>query len=73
MMMYYKQGSGRVADFFKRWLLYTKEFDNISKDSEIAYEIGEIDKVTPFKTLPPLPSNQDDAHSVKSGQLWFLH
>jgi hypothetical protein len=39
-----------VADFFKRWLLYTKEFDNNSKDSETAYEIGEIDKVTPVKS-----------------------
>ena len=39
-----------MADFFKRWLLYTKEFDNNSKDSEIAYEIGEIDRVTPVRS-----------------------
>ncbi len=62
----YKQGSGRVADFFKRWLLYTKEFDNPSRDSEFPYDIGEIDKVTPVHTLPPITSNHNDAS--KSGQ-----
>ncbi len=67
-MIYYKQGSGRVADFFKRWLLYTKQFDDIRKDSDIAYEIGEIDKVTPVTTLPPVAVNHDDTQNSKLRQ-----
>ncbi len=68
MIKYCKQGSGRVADFFKRWLLYTKEFDDPSKHSEIAYEIGEIseiNKVTPIKTLPLINSNKNEASTFR--------
>jgi len=46
--------------------LYTKQFDDNSKDSDIAYEIGEIDKVTPVKTLPPVAVNHDDTQNSKS-------
>ncbi|CAF1276333.1 unnamed protein product [Rotaria magnacalcarata] len=49
-------GSGRVADFFKHWLLYTKEFDDASKDADIAYEINEIDKV---ERVTSATSNQE--------------
>ncbi|CAF4840745.1 unnamed protein product [Rotaria socialis] len=49
-------GSGRVADFFKHWLLYTKEFDDASKDADITYEINEIDKV---KRVSSATSNQE--------------
>ncbi len=64
--MFYKQGSGRVADFFKRWLLYTKVFDDASQDHDIAYEIGEIDKVTPVTTMTT--SDVDNTHNSKSKQ-----
>ncbi|CAF3691904.1 unnamed protein product, partial [Adineta steineri] len=47
-------GSGRVADFFKRWLLYTKEFDEASKYPQYPYE---IDKVTPVTTFSPTNNN----------------
>ncbi|CAF0878333.1 unnamed protein product [Adineta steineri] len=50
-------GSGRVADFFKRWLLYTKEFDEASKYPQYPYEIGEIDKITPVTTFSPTNNN----------------
>jgi hypothetical protein len=41
--------------------LYTKEFDSPNEDFETAYEIGEIDKISPVTTLPPLTTNQDEA------------
>ncbi|CAF3967063.1 unnamed protein product, partial [Adineta steineri] len=49
-------GSGRVADFFKRWLLYTKEFDEASKDSQYPHginELVEMNQVAPFTPLKP--------------------
>ncbi|CAF1361372.1 unnamed protein product [Rotaria sordida] len=52
-------GSGRVADFFQKWLLYTKEFDDTSKYPDIAYEID----VTPVENFQP--STQYDARSLK--------
>ncbi|CAF1116563.1 unnamed protein product, partial [Adineta steineri] len=57
-------GSGRVADFFKRWLLYTKEFDEASKYPQYPYEIGEIDKATPVTAFSP---TTDDTNSSKTG------
>ncbi|CAF1177771.1 unnamed protein product [Rotaria sp. Silwood1] len=65
-------GSGRVADFFKRWLLYTKEFDDNSKDSDIAYEIDQIDNVTPVITVPPLTSNQNDVNNSKPSDAKYV-
>ncbi|CAF4051819.1 unnamed protein product, partial [Rotaria sordida] len=59
-------GSGRVADFFKHWLLYTKEFDNLRKDFDTAYDIDEIDKVTPVTTMTTSSSNHDDVNNSKS-------
>ncbi len=67
--MYDKQGSGRVADFFKRWLLYTKEFDDASQDHDIAYEISEIseiDKKPPVTTMTT--SDKDNTNNSKSRQ-----
>lgn len=49
-----QQGSGRVADFFKRWLMYTKKFDDPSAESQEVYDINEIDAVEPITTLPVL-------------------
>ncbi|CAF1449983.1 unnamed protein product [Adineta steineri] len=57
-------GSGRVADFFKLWLLYTKEFDEASKHAQYPYEIGEIDKATPVKAFS---ATTDDTTSSKAG------
>ena len=54
-----------MADFFKRWLLYTKEFDDASQDSEFAYEIDEIDRVIPVTTLPLPIANRDDTSGSK--------
>ncbi|CAF4055197.1 unnamed protein product, partial [Adineta steineri] len=55
-------GSGRVADFFKLWLLYTKEFDEASKHAQYPYEIGEIDKATPVKAFS---ATTNDTNSSK--------
>ncbi|CAF3378524.1 unnamed protein product, partial [Rotaria sp. Silwood2] len=58
-------GSGRVADFFKHWLLYTKEFDNLGKDFDVTYELGEIDKVTPVETVTKSSSNRNSVDNSK--------
>ncbi|CAF3973574.1 unnamed protein product, partial [Rotaria sordida] len=58
-------GSGRVADLFKHWLLYTKKFDN-SEDFDTAYDIDEIDKVTPVTPMTTSSSDRDDVNNSKS-------
>ncbi|CAF1087204.1 unnamed protein product [Adineta ricciae] len=35
-------GSGRACDFFTRWLLYTKQFDYPSSESDILFSINEL-------------------------------
>lgn len=51
------QGSGRVADFFKRWLLYTKEFDDDANNPEweVPYEITELDDIRSGQVSTVLP------------------
>ncbi|UJR26318.1 hypothetical protein I4U23_007656 [Adineta vaga] len=35
-------GSGRISQFFTRWLKYTKRFDDLSEERKILYEISEL-------------------------------
>ncbi|CAF1094081.1 unnamed protein product [Adineta steineri] len=49
-------GSGRVADFFKRWLLYTKEFDEASEHPQYPYGIGEIPEI---REAPEIRENRE--------------
>ncbi|CAF1184605.1 unnamed protein product [Adineta steineri] len=55
-------GSGRVADFFKRSLLYTKDFDEASKDYEFPTGIDEIVTVI---SEPHSTPTADDTNSSK--------
>ncbi|CAF3757076.1 unnamed protein product [Adineta steineri] len=53
--------SGRVAGFLKRWLLYTKKFDEATKYPQYPYEIDKATSVTAFS-----PTSQD-TRSAKIG------
>ncbi|CAF4870469.1 unnamed protein product [Rotaria sp. Silwood1] len=63
-------GSGRVADFFKHWLLYTKEFDNLSKDFDTAYELGELDKLT---SVEAVTTSSEKRNSVENPRLSYTY
>ncbi|UJR22717.1 hypothetical protein I4U23_025751 [Adineta vaga] len=61
-------GSGRVADFFKRCLLYTKDIDETDKYPEAIFEIEEVSLVSPVVTLPiedPNEKYHQDTNQVK--------
>ncbi|CAF4153268.1 unnamed protein product [Adineta steineri] len=63
-------GSGGVADFFKRWLLYTKEVDKASKDSEFLHGINEFLEIGQVTTCTPLqPKNDHDSRTCLNVQL----
>ena len=49
-----------MADFFKRWLLITKEFDDDIENSEFARDINEIDEIKPPSVSTPATSKQTD-------------
>ncbi|CAF1334310.1 unnamed protein product, partial [Rotaria sp. Silwood1] len=64
-------GSGRIADFFKKWLLYTKEFDDDSEDSDIPYDIDEIDEVVSVTTCSSVTFNTVNEHHARSRHIRF--
>ncbi|CAF0834212.1 unnamed protein product [Adineta ricciae] len=61
-------GSGRVADFFKSCLLYTKEFDEEDKYSDIAYEIEEISGVSTDATKVTMQQHYDERTGKTNGR-----
>ncbi|CAF3327060.1 unnamed protein product [Rotaria sp. Silwood1] len=61
-------GSGRIADFLSRWLLYTKNFENDSEHGKVAYGIYELktkdvtQKVSKNRKTPK-SRNRTDIHA----------
>ncbi|CAF1409612.1 unnamed protein product, partial [Adineta steineri] len=55
-------GSGRVADFFKRWLLYTEEMDNKVHDPDYKQpiEINELNDKVPASVTNSTKSSTDE-------------
>ena len=42
----FEQGSGRVADFFSRWLTYTKDLKHSKELSKVVFGIEELKTVS---------------------------
>jgi len=60
-----------VADFFSRWLLYTKDFDNDSKQRNIIYGIDEL-KPNDVKPIPDQEKLKTNNGRYKKFQDYFL-
>ena len=58
-----------MADFFKRWLVFTKEMDKNEHDREEAYGIENIGRVTTVDKLPLIETKLSPKAQPVSNQM----